>query len=91
VNCDCELCGSYTEACLCLQLLENDHHWDQTLNDAVISSEPHQIRTLFSIITSTCFPSKPTDLWVKYNDEVCDDILNQIRSRIENLHLQLTE
>ena len=38
-----ELCGSYREACQHLQLLENDHHWDQTLSDAVISSEAHQI------------------------------------------------
>ena len=51
-----ELCGSYIEACLCLQLLENDHHWEQTLNYGVISSIAQQIRTLFSIIASTCFP-----------------------------------
>ena len=51
--------NSYREACQRLQLLENDHHWNQTLNDAVISSKDHQIRTLFSIITSTRFPSKP--------------------------------
>ena len=86
-----ELCGSYREACQCLQMLENDHHWDKTLNDAVISSKAHQMRTLFSIITSTCFPSKPTDLWIKYKDEMCDDILNQMHSSIGNLHLQFTE
>jgi len=33
-----ELCGSYREACQRLQLLENDDHWDQTINYAVISS-----------------------------------------------------
>lgn len=46
---DGELCGSYREACHRLQLLENDVHWDQTFNDAVISSQTHQIRTSFSI------------------------------------------
>jgi hypothetical protein len=40
---DGELCGSYREASYRLQLLENDVHWDQTLNGAVISSQAHQI------------------------------------------------
>ncbi|XP_076273146.1 uncharacterized protein LOC143204485 [Rhynchophorus ferrugineus] len=87
---DGELCGSYREACQRLQLLENDAHWDQTLNDAVISSHTHQIRTLFSIIISTCFPSNPIDLWMKYKDYMCDDILYQIRNRMGNPNIQIT-
>ncbi|XP_076258517.1 uncharacterized protein LOC143195346 isoform X2 [Rhynchophorus ferrugineus] len=88
---DGELCGSYREACQRLQLLENDAHWDQTLNDAVISSHTHQIRTLFSIIISTCFPSNPIDLWMKYKDYMCDDILYQIRNRMGNPNIQISE
>ncbi|XP_076268420.1 uncharacterized protein LOC143201314 [Rhynchophorus ferrugineus] len=88
---DGELCGSYREACQRLQLLENDAHWDQTLNDAVISSHTHQIRTLFSIIISTCFPSNPIDLWIKYKDYMCDDILYQIRNRMGNPNIQISE
>ncbi|XP_026481234.1 uncharacterized protein LOC113388034 [Ctenocephalides felis] len=82
-NVDGELCGSYREACQRLQLLGNDAPWDQTLSDAVISSHAHQIRTLFSIIISTCFPSNPIDLCIKYKDNMCDDILYQIRNRME--------
>ncbi|XP_072381061.1 uncharacterized protein [Diabrotica undecimpunctata] len=68
---DGDLCGSYREACQRLQLLENDAHCDQTLNDAVvISSQAHQIRTLFSIIISTCFPSNSNGLWIKYKDNM---------------------
>nr|XP_036224310.1 uncharacterized protein LOC106621587 [Bactrocera oleae] len=88
---DGELCGSYREACQRLQLLENDAHWDQTLNDAVISSHAHQIRTLFSIIISTCFPSNPIDLWIKYKDYMCDDISYQIRNRMGNPNIQISE
>ncbi|CAI6377042.1 unnamed protein product [Macrosiphum euphorbiae] len=88
---DGELCGSYREACQRLQLLENDDHWDQTLNDAVISSSAQQIRTLFSIIICRCYPSKPIDLWIKYKDHMCDDILYQIRNRMENLNIQINE
>ncbi|XP_050058802.1 uncharacterized protein LOC126550758 [Aphis gossypii] len=88
---DGELCVSYREACQRLQLLENDAHWDQTLNDAVISSHAHQIRTLFSIIISTCFPSSPIDLWIKYKDYMCDDILYQIQNRMGNPNIQISE
>ncbi|GFQ65253.1 ATP-dependent DNA helicase [Trichonephila clavata] len=88
---DGKLCGSYREACQRLQLLENDAHWDQTLNDAVISSHAHQIRTLFSIIISTCFPSNPIYLWIKYKDYMCDDILYQIRNRMGNPNIQISE
>ena len=56
VVCVCVLCGSYEETCY-LQLFENDIHWDQTLDGAVISSQAHQIRTLFSILICTYLPS----------------------------------
>ncbi|XP_050064546.1 ATP-dependent DNA helicase pif1-like [Aphis gossypii] len=38
---DGELCVSYREACQRLQLLENDAHWDQTLNDANRMGNPN--------------------------------------------------
>ncbi|KAF0701224.1 ATP-dependent DNA helicase PIF1-like, partial [Aphis craccivora] len=79
------------EACQRLKLLENDDHWDQTLNDAAISSSAQQIRTLFSIILCTCYPSKSIDLWIKYKDHMCDDILYQIRNRMGNLNIQINE
>ncbi|GBP26529.1 hypothetical protein EVAR_86031_1 [Eumeta japonica] len=69
-----QLCATYREACQLLHLLENDSHWDDTLKDSVISSSPHQIRTLFGIIISTCFPSNPKVLWVKYRDDMSEDV-----------------
>lgn len=81
------LCGTYREACQHLRLLENDTHWDHTLEDAVISSNAKQIRTLFSIILSTSFPSTPTDLWHKYKDHMAEDILHQMRLRTSNADL----
>lgn len=53
------LCATYREACEHLGLLENDAHWDSSLHDASIASYPHQIRMLYAIIISTCFPSYP--------------------------------
>lgn len=81
---DGELCATYREACERLRLLEDDIHWDYTLQDAVTSSNAHQIRTLFAIIISICFPSKPNDLWTKYKEGMSDDILHRMRIRTLN-------
>ncbi|XP_053968806.1 uncharacterized protein LOC128870231 [Anastrepha ludens] len=74
-----------------LLLVNNDSHWDDTLKDSVISSSPHQIRTLFAIIISTCFPSNPKDLWVKYRDDMSEDVLHRVRRQTLNPTLQMTE
>ncbi|XP_026467790.1 uncharacterized protein LOC113371378 [Ctenocephalides felis] len=87
---DGHLCATYREACHMLQLLEDDSHWDNTLKDAVISSSPHQVRTLFAIIISTCFSSNPKDLWIKYRDDMSEDILHSARCQTFNPALQIT-
>lgn len=51
------LCATFREACQRMNLLANDNHWDATLADATVSAPATQIRTLFAIIISTCFPS----------------------------------
>ncbi|XP_026475684.1 uncharacterized protein LOC113380823 [Ctenocephalides felis] len=64
---------TYRAACEELKLLENDSHWDTTIAETIISASPSQIRTLFAIIISTCFPSNPCNLWHKYK-EICQKI-----------------
>lgn len=83
-----ELCATYREACQRLHLLEDDVHWDHTLADAVISSTAHQIRSLFAIIISTCFPSNPLHLWNKYKDNMAEDILHRVRTTTGNPELE---
>lgn len=78
------LCATYREACELWYLLENDSHWDDTLKDSVISVSPNPIRTLFAIIISTCFPSNPKDLWIKYRDDISEDILHCVRRQTLN-------
>ncbi|GBP84222.1 hypothetical protein EVAR_62238_1 [Eumeta japonica] len=68
----------FCAACQELNLRESDNHWDTTLADASIFASPSQIRTLFSIVISTYFPSNPSDLWSKYKDSMSEDILHQI-------------
>ncbi|XP_055307038.1 uncharacterized protein LOC129571291, partial [Sitodiplosis mosellana] len=85
-----DLCQTYREACERLNLLENDAHWDLTLQDASIASSPHQIRMLFAIIISTCFPSNPLELWNKYKDFMAEDYLIRLRHRTANRELLIS-
>jgi len=50
------LCATFREACQCLNMLENDTHWDSTLADATVSAPTNQFRMLFTIIVVTCHP-----------------------------------
>ncbi|XP_026475891.1 uncharacterized protein LOC113381100 [Ctenocephalides felis] len=73
-----------------LQLLGNDSHWDNKLKDDIISSSPHHVCTLFAIIIPTCFPSNLKDLWLKYRDDMSNDILYSARCQTFNPVLQIT-
>ena len=65
------------EACEQLGLLENDKHWEVTLNEALVTCFPAQLRNLFAIILTTCAPSKPKQLWETYKESLSEDILRQ--------------
>lgn len=80
---------TFRAACQELNLLENDAHWDTTIAEATVSASPSQIRTLFAIIISTCFPSNPRELWDKYKDDMSEDILHRVRVHSENHHLDM--
>ncbi|GBP75448.1 hypothetical protein EVAR_53260_1 [Eumeta japonica] len=84
------LCQTYREACQLLHLLEDDAHWDSTLQDASTSAHPQQIRMLFAIILSTCSPSNPLELWNKYKHYMAEDILIRMRHHARNPDLLIT-
>ncbi|XP_072392278.1 uncharacterized protein [Diabrotica undecimpunctata] len=71
--------NTYQDACRELQLLEDDNHWDLTLADAALTSTPNNIRQLFAIILTTCYPSQAQTLWEKYKNCMTQDILHRIR------------
>ncbi|XP_067625429.1 uncharacterized protein [Eurosta solidaginis] len=81
---------TYREACEQLGLLENDAHWDLTLHDASIASSPHQIRILYAIIMSKCFPSNPLALRNKYKDFMAEDYLIRKRHHTRNTDLLIS-
>ncbi|GFX67059.1 ATP-dependent DNA helicase [Trichonephila clavipes] len=85
-----QLCATYRQACQELNLLENDAHWDTARADASNTARPQQIRTLFAIILTSCFPSNPKDIWEKYKDYMSEDILHRLRAANQNPDIQFT-
>lgn len=62
------ICGTYREVCQRFGLLENDNHWEFAMREAVQTATADQIRELFAIILTTCNPSNPNRLWLKYRE-----------------------
>ncbi|XP_015903657.1 uncharacterized protein [Parasteatoda tepidariorum] len=84
------VCATFRETCQNLSLLENDAHWDISLADTSNTAQPQQIRTLFSIILTTCFPTNPKDLWEKYKNYIREDILHRMSRINANPNIQFT-
>ncbi|GFU14659.1 uncharacterized protein TNCV_2942851 [Trichonephila clavipes] len=57
---------TFRQACEKLRLLEDDNHWDATMEWAVLCRSPSQKRELFAILICTCGLSNPLQLWDKY-------------------------
>ncbi|GFV40370.1 ATP-dependent DNA helicase [Trichonephila clavipes] len=71
--------ATFRSACQALNLLESDQQWDICINDACNTAHLNQIRTLFAIILTSCFPSSPTELWESYQSYMAEDILHRVR------------
>lgn len=66
--------ATFREACEARGLLEDDNHWDLTMEEAVLCRSAAKLRELFAILVSTCGLSNPLQLWNKYKDALSDDI-----------------
>ncbi|XP_065662639.1 uncharacterized protein LOC136085276 [Hydra vulgaris] len=84
------LCQSYQEACLWRGLLEDDQHWHDCLEEAVVCQSSLKIRELFAIVTKCCHPSEPKVLWDQYKNWMAEDILFQAQRQLIDCLLQYT-
>lgn len=72
---------TYQGACKALNLLDDDHHWDETLQEARDYRSAQKLRELFAIILVFGPPSDPSVLWNKYREDFSEDFEYQYRSR----------
>ncbi|XP_073972868.1 uncharacterized protein [Rhodnius prolixus] len=82
---------TYKDACLALGLLEDDNHWDSMLAEAALNCTGTQIRLLFAIVLTTCFPARAQMLWDNHKDSMTDDILYRHRTRCNDLTTSFSE
>lgn len=82
---------TYKDTCLALGLLEDDNHWDDMLTEAALGSTATQIRLLFAIVLTTCFPGRANTLWDKHKDSMTDDILHRIRTQCNDLTITFSD
>ncbi|GFV12562.1 RNase H domain-containing protein [Trichonephila clavipes] len=81
--------SSFQAACKALGLLEDDAHWNSTLEEASISESPNKIRELFDIILVFCQVGDPMKLWEKHRDSSSEDVKKQIVAEQGNIDLYL--
>ena len=70
----------FREARIVLGLLEDDNHWNNTLEDAVLCRSAAKVRELFAIMLSTCGFSNAMKLREKYKIHLSEDIAHRYQS-----------
>ncbi|GFX91458.1 ATP-dependent DNA helicase [Trichonephila clavipes] len=74
---DSQKLETFHRVCEKLRLLEDDNHWDATVEEAVLCRSPSQIRGLVVILICTCGLFNPLQLWDKYKVALSEDILHR--------------
>ena len=58
------------------------------LSDAAVSEPVTELRELFTIFLIFCQPFDPFELWSKFHNDLCEDILNRIRNDNQDITLE---
>lgn len=74
---------TFQSACKALGLLEDDKHWDTTLEEAALCDSPFKLRELFTVMLVFCQLSDPMSLWMKYKDNLSEDITRQVERELQ--------
>ena len=87
---DGHVCATFREACQMQGLLENDHHWVLTMEEACTSQSPTRLRHLFSILLTTCAVSNPLALWDTFKTYLSEDIMLQTKRENQTLLIEFS-
>lgn len=75
---------TFQSACLALGLLEDDNHWDKTLEEAALTDYPTKLRELYAIMLVFCQLSNPANLWEKHKISLSEDITRQLATELQH-------
>ncbi|XP_028114888.1 uncharacterized protein LOC114312792 [Camellia sinensis] len=73
---------TFKSACVARGLLEDDEEWIQCLKEAAVMKAGYQLRRLFCIILTQCFPLQPHALWNQFSMHICDDLAHKLRKSL---------
>ncbi|XP_065356368.1 uncharacterized protein LOC135950766 [Calliphora vicina] len=82
---------NFQSTCLALGLLEDDKHWDNTLEEAAMSDHPIKLRDLFVVMLKNCQISNALILWEKHKDNFSEDIKRQLEIELQQEMQNLDE
>ncbi|GFQ95859.1 ATP-dependent DNA helicase [Trichonephila clavata] len=82
--------SNYKEARQVRGLLENDEHWNATLEEAAFVHSPRMLRDLFAVMLQVCALSNPNQLWINHQESLSEDILHQVRIQQRNMDLEFS-
>ncbi|GBN66558.1 hypothetical protein AVEN_110233-1 [Araneus ventricosus] len=71
------VCNTFQQACKMQGLLEGDQHWYDTLNEAIQTRAPFQLRLLFAMICGFGEVNDIPELWFRYKDALSEDFVRQ--------------
>jgi hypothetical protein len=71
-------CETFKQACLELDLIEDDQEWTRCFDEALIFSSGSSLRGLF--VTALTFGElvDPVALWIQYRNSICDDLSREL-------------
>ena len=87
---DGQICSTFREACNLLGLLEDDAHWNATLEEATVSQSPSTMRYLFAIMITACEMSDPKSLWDIHKEALSEDVKNRVQREHPQEDIQYT-
>ena len=76
---DGTICQTFHEACARRGLLDDDNHWNQTLQEATLCDSPSKIRDMFAIMLHMCSLTDPKKLWDDHKEAMAEDYLRNAR------------
>ncbi|GBL74353.1 hypothetical protein AVEN_235329-1 [Araneus ventricosus] len=71
------VCNTFQQTCKMQGLLEGDQHWYDTLNEAIQTRAPFQLRLLFAMICGFGEVNDIPELWFQYKDALSEDFVRQ--------------
>ncbi|XP_050060417.1 uncharacterized protein LOC126551362 [Aphis gossypii] len=81
---------TYQRACQVLGLLQDESHWNSTLEEADLFQSVSNLRELFVTMIAFCHIANLTELWEDHKNNMSLDILQQERHRSGNHDLAVT-